>query len=173
MQKTKTMRPSLFIILPFILAPGFALAQTAERSDGWVSHSAHIQGTCSGHGGVEVWLNREMKRQANEWCDTNPDLCAPSHWRGIGGHGIHCDRHFPWIAANEILVNAYEFTAGSGVPAALNRAHARGVDVRLVADRRAPCDLQEGVDARSPRQAFRAKPRPLRLLVPRANEPGR
>jgi hypothetical protein len=36
---------------------------------------------------------------------------------------------------------------GSAIPAALNRAHARGVNVRLVADRRAPCDLQEGVSA--------------------------
>jgi phosphatidylserine/phosphatidylglycerophosphate/cardiolipin synthase-like enzyme len=50
-------------------------------------------------------------------------------------------------ARREILVNAYAFTTGSGIPAALNRAHARGVDVRLVADRRAPCDLQEGVSA--------------------------
>ena len=36
---------------------------------------------------------------------------------------------------------------GSGIPAALIRAHDRGVDVELVADRRAPCDMQEGVDA--------------------------
>jgi phosphatidylserine/phosphatidylglycerophosphate/cardiolipin synthase-like enzyme len=36
---------------------------------------------------------------------------------------------------------------GSGILAALNRAHARGINVRLVADRRAPCDLQEGVSA--------------------------
>ena len=36
---------------------------------------------------------------------------------------------------------------GSGIPAALDRAHARGANVRLVADRRAPCDLQEGVSA--------------------------
>jgi phosphatidylserine/phosphatidylglycerophosphate/cardiolipin synthase-like enzyme len=50
-------------------------------------------------------------------------------------------------ARQEILVNAYALTAGSGIPGALSRAHARGVDVRLVADRRAPCDLQEGVSA--------------------------
>jgi hypothetical protein len=36
--------------------------------------------------------------------------------------------------------------AGVG-PRSRSRAHARGVDVRLVADRRAPCDLQEGVSA--------------------------
>jgi phosphatidylserine/phosphatidylglycerophosphate/cardiolipin synthase-like enzyme len=30
---------------------------------------------------------------------------------------------------------------------ALSRAHTRGVDVRLVADRHAPCDPQEGVSA--------------------------
>ena len=100
------MRSSLFMVLPFILAPCVALAQTAKCGDGWVSNSAHIQGTCSGHGGVEVWLDEEMEEQANEWCDENPDLCANSHWRGIGGHGNHfdddgsdqkpaCDRHFP------------------------------------------------------------------------------
>jgi phosphatidylserine/phosphatidylglycerophosphate/cardiolipin synthase-like enzyme len=50
-------------------------------------------------------------------------------------------------AGHEILVNAYAFTTGSGIPTALVRAHARGVDVRLVADRHAPCDLQEGVSA--------------------------
>jgi hypothetical protein len=33
-----------------------ASAQTAECSDGSVSNSAHFQGTCSHHGGVEVWL---------------------------------------------------------------------------------------------------------------------
>src|SRR5271169_6059681 len=50
-------------------------------------------------------------------------------------------------ARHEILVNAYALTTGSGIPAALIRVHNRNVDVRLVADRRAPCDLQEGVDA--------------------------
>jgi hypothetical protein len=111
MKKTKNMRSSLFMILPFVLAPGFALAQTAQCSDGWVSNSAHIQGTCSGHGGVKVWFNPEMEEQANRWCDQNPVKCAPSHWVGIGGHGDYsdddgselqpreqqpaCDRHFP------------------------------------------------------------------------------
>jgi phosphatidylserine/phosphatidylglycerophosphate/cardiolipin synthase-like enzyme len=50
-------------------------------------------------------------------------------------------------ASREILVNAYAFTTGSGVPAALIRAHDRGVDVRLVADRLTPCAHQEGIDA--------------------------
>ena len=47
----------------------------------------------------------------------------------------------------QILALAYVLTNGFGIPAALLRTHDRGVDVRLVADRRAPCDLQEGVDA--------------------------
>jgi phosphatidylserine/phosphatidylglycerophosphate/cardiolipin synthase-like enzyme len=50
-------------------------------------------------------------------------------------------------AQREVLVNAYVLTEGSGIPAALIRAHQRGVDVRMVADRRAPCDRQEGVDS--------------------------
>lgn len=68
-----------------------ASAQTAECSDGSVSNSAHFQGTCSHHGGVEVWLDEAMREQANEWCDDNPDLCdkSNSHWVGIAGHGNH------------------------------------------------------------------------------------
>jgi phosphatidylserine/phosphatidylglycerophosphate/cardiolipin synthase-like enzyme len=50
-------------------------------------------------------------------------------------------------ARHEILVNAYVFTTGSGVPEALIRAHDRGVDVGVVADRGAPCARQEGVGA--------------------------
>ena len=68
-----------------------ASAQTAECSDGSVSNGAHFQGTCSHHGGVEVWLDEAMREQANEWCDDNPDLCdkSNSHWEGIEGHGNH------------------------------------------------------------------------------------
>ena len=77
----------VLVFAGLLLGPGFALAQTAQSSDGWVSNSVHFQGTCSRHGGVEVWLNEEMEKQANEWCDENPDLCANSHWRGIRGHG--------------------------------------------------------------------------------------
>ena len=50
-------------------------------------------------------------------------------------------------ARQEILVSAYALTNGSGFPAALARAHGRGVDVRLIADRRTPCTRQEGVSA--------------------------
>ena len=88
---------TLLIILPFVLAPGLALAQTARCSDGWVSNSTNIHGTCSDHGGVKVWLDKGMKEQANEWCDENPGLCASSHWVGIAGHGNHsqdvCDAY--------------------------------------------------------------------------------
>jgi phosphatidylserine/phosphatidylglycerophosphate/cardiolipin synthase-like enzyme len=50
-------------------------------------------------------------------------------------------------AAQQVLVNAYVLTTGSGIPAALIRAHGRGVEVQIVAGRRAPCDLREGIDA--------------------------
>ena len=50
-------------------------------------------------------------------------------------------------AHREVLVNAYGFTNGSGIPAALIRAHDRGVDVGLIADRWTPCEQQEGVSA--------------------------
>ena len=88
------MRASILVsgtLMLCFLATAPALAQTARCSDGWVSYSPHIQGTCSGHGGVRVWLNEEMERQANEWCDNNPSLCANSHWVGIGEHGNHPD----------------------------------------------------------------------------------
>jgi phosphatidylserine/phosphatidylglycerophosphate/cardiolipin synthase-like enzyme len=51
------------------------------------------------------------------------------------------------VAQHEILVNAYVFTTGSGVPAALISARHRGVEVRVVADRWTPCARQEGVGA--------------------------
>jgi phosphatidylserine/phosphatidylglycerophosphate/cardiolipin synthase-like enzyme len=50
-------------------------------------------------------------------------------------------------AEHEVLVHAYVYTTGSGIPEALIRAHDRGVDVRLIADRSTPCARQEGVSA--------------------------
>jgi phosphatidylserine/phosphatidylglycerophosphate/cardiolipin synthase-like enzyme len=50
-------------------------------------------------------------------------------------------------AQHEILVNAYGFTLGSGIPGALVRAHARGVDVAVIADKWTPCERQEGLSA--------------------------
>lgn len=52
-------------------------------------------------------------------------------------------------AQREVLVNAYAFTVGSGIPGALVRAHDRGVDVRLIADKWTPCERGEGVDTLS------------------------
>jgi hypothetical protein len=66
-----------------------AYAQTAQCSDGWTSYSNHFQGTCSHHGGVDVWNDEQMKEQANQWCDENPGECENSHWEGIEGHGSH------------------------------------------------------------------------------------
>jgi phosphatidylserine/phosphatidylglycerophosphate/cardiolipin synthase-like enzyme len=42
-------------------------------------------------------------------------------------------------AVREILVAAYRLTVGSGIVGALIRAKERGVDVRVIADRAAPC----------------------------------
>lgn len=50
-------------------------------------------------------------------------------------------------ATSEILVNAYAFTMGPGIPEALIRAYDRGLDVRVIADRWTPCERQEGVEA--------------------------
>jgi hypothetical protein len=57
-------------------------------------------------------------------------------------------------ARHEILVNAYVLTMGSGIPGALIRAHARGLDVRLspIAMRHA---ISRKASMRSPRPAFR------------------
>jgi Protein of unknown function (DUF3761) len=66
-----------------------AYAQTAECSDGATSYSANFRGTCSHHGGVDVWNDNEMKDEANQWCDDKPSLCENSHWDGIEGHGNH------------------------------------------------------------------------------------
>jgi phosphatidylserine/phosphatidylglycerophosphate/cardiolipin synthase-like enzyme len=47
-------------------------------------------------------------------------------------------------ARHEILVNAYGFTTVSGIPGALIRAHDRGVDVRVIADKWTPCEQRKG-----------------------------
>ena len=96
---------ALFMILSFVLAPGFALAQTAQCTDGWVSNSAHFQGTCANHGGVTVWFNKEMEEQANEWCDENPDLCANSGGYIVDKHILR-DSNRIWRTARMNLVDA-------------------------------------------------------------------
>jgi phosphatidylserine/phosphatidylglycerophosphate/cardiolipin synthase-like enzyme len=50
-------------------------------------------------------------------------------------------------ARREILVNAYNLTTGAGIVEALVRARSRGVDVRLIADKRTPCERNTGIDA--------------------------
>ena len=47
-------------------------------------------------------------------------------------------------AEREILVSAYGLTVGSGIGGALIHAKERGVDVRLIADRRSPCGRGSG-----------------------------
>jgi phosphatidylserine/phosphatidylglycerophosphate/cardiolipin synthase-like enzyme len=49
-------------------------------------------------------------------------------------------------AEDQILVNAYGLTAGSGVVEALVRAKQRGVDVKLIADRTTPCERGSGIE---------------------------
>ena len=51
-------------------------------------------------------------------------------------------------ARRQILVSAYNLTTGSGIVEALVRARERGVDVRLIADKRTPCERNPGIDAR-------------------------
>jgi phosphatidylserine/phosphatidylglycerophosphate/cardiolipin synthase-like enzyme len=50
-------------------------------------------------------------------------------------------------ARRQILVSAYNLTTGSGIVEALVRARGRGVDVRLIADKRTPCERNAGIDA--------------------------
>ena len=49
-------------------------------------------------------------------------------------------------AEREILVGAYGLTMGAGIVEALLRAHQRGVDVRLIADKTTPCGRNSGID---------------------------
>jgi len=49
-------------------------------------------------------------------------------------------------AEDQILVNAYGLTAGSGVVEALVRAKQRGVDVKLIADKSTPCERESGIE---------------------------
>lgn len=50
-------------------------------------------------------------------------------------------------ARHRILVNAYNLTTGAGIVEALVRARGRGVDVRLIADKRTPCERNTGIPA--------------------------
>lgn len=50
-------------------------------------------------------------------------------------------------ARRQILVSAYNLTTRSGIVEALVRARERGVDVRLIADKRTPCERNPGIDA--------------------------
>ena len=49
-------------------------------------------------------------------------------------------------AGREILVGAYGLTTGSGIVEALVRAKERGVDVKLIADKTAPCGYTSGIE---------------------------
>ena len=49
-------------------------------------------------------------------------------------------------AEDQILVNAYGLTAGSGVVEALVRAEQRGIDVKLIADKTTPCERGSGIE---------------------------
>jgi hypothetical protein len=49
-------------------------------------------------------------------------------------------------AEQQILVNAYGLTIGSGVVEALIRAKKRNVDVELTADKTTPCGRGSGID---------------------------
>ncbi len=49
-------------------------------------------------------------------------------------------------ARRQILVSAYNLTTGAGIVEALVRARERGVDVRLIADKRTPCERNPGID---------------------------
>jgi phosphatidylserine/phosphatidylglycerophosphate/cardiolipin synthase-like enzyme len=49
-------------------------------------------------------------------------------------------------AEREIQFSAYRLTVGSGVVGALIRAKDRGVDVRVIADKGAPCGRASGIE---------------------------
>ncbi len=50
------------------------------------------------------------------------------------------------LARRQILVSAYDLTTGAGIVEALVRARQRGVDVRLIADKRSPCERNAGLE---------------------------
>ncbi|MGA8548657.1 MAG: phospholipase D-like domain-containing protein [Stellaceae bacterium] len=50
------------------------------------------------------------------------------------------------LARRQILVSAYNLTTGAGIVEALVRARERGVDVRLIADKRSPCERNAGLE---------------------------
>ncbi len=69
-----------------------------------------------------------------ETCFSPENDCAAFAARAIDG------------AEHEILVGAYGLTTGAGIVEALLRAHQRGVDVKLIADKTTPCGRNSGID---------------------------
>ena len=67
-------------------------------------------------------------------CFSPEDDCAAFAERTIDG------------AERNILVSAYRLTVGSGIVGALIRAKERDVDVRVIADRGAPCGRASGIE---------------------------
>jgi phospholipase D len=49
-------------------------------------------------------------------------------------------------AERQILVGAYGLTTGAGIVEALLRAHQRGIEVKLIADKTTPCGRNSGID---------------------------
>jgi phosphatidylserine/phosphatidylglycerophosphate/cardiolipin synthase-like enzyme len=69
------------------------------------------------------------------------DTCfAPEN--DCAAFAVHAIDH----AEREILVGAYGLTTGAGIVEALLRAHRRGVDVELIADKTTPCGRNSGID---------------------------
>ena len=79
-------------------------------------------------------ISSAVKDANVEVCFAPEDNCAGFAERAIEG------------AEREILVSAYRLTVGSGLVGALIRAKERGVDVRVIADRGAPCGRASGIE---------------------------
>ena len=79
-------------------------------------------------------ISSAVTEATSEVCFAPEDDCAGFAERAIEG------------AEREILVSAYRLTLGSGIVGALIRARERGVDVRVIADRRAPCGRASGIE---------------------------
>jgi len=69
-----------------------------------------------------------------ETCFAPEDDCA--------AFAVHAIDH----AERMILIGAYGLTTGSGIVEALLRAHRRGVEVKLIADKTTPCGYNSGID---------------------------
>jgi phosphatidylserine/phosphatidylglycerophosphate/cardiolipin synthase-like enzyme len=107
---------------------------TANREGSTASLIDYANGCSSRAGAFSADASAAVRTATIESCFAPESDCAAFAINAI-------DR-----AERQILVGAYGLTTGAGIVEALLRAHQRGVEVQLIADKMTPCGRNSGID---------------------------